>query len=543
MTGLDPEEVMGYQRPRIFHAADAPSEEERRKLGPNFPELGAMGREVRDLAMVAGLELDDWQCWVMEQACEVRKQTYYNRYTKRREPKWAAFEVALVVQRQSGKGSCLEARELAGLFLFGERLLIHSAHLFPTSLEAFNRIMTLIESTPELDAEVSKVSRTHGSEGILLKSKQRLLFQARTGTSGRGFTGDCLIWDEAMILSDTMVGAQMPMLSARPNSQIWYTGSAGTKQSTQFGRVRNRALKALEHPESEPRLFFAEWSINPHTDFCADDCTEHDRSKRVDPAAPKEVREAQRAALLDSYAKANPGLGIRISVEHVEAEHRSMDTEEFDRERLGVGDWPGDGEEWLVIPEEPWKRQADQNSFIDGGFVLGISVSPDQKFSCIVAAGQNPDGDAHVEITGSGNIYDHKPGTGWILGAVKGIIENEWPLGVVINKATFAGSLEDDLVELGLNVLTPSTREIAQGCGDFVSAVCPRPGEQASMVHLGQPALTRAVAGADKRDLAEMWGWDKRSSSVDISPLCAATEALWGFRKLSGGAEPWIMYA
>ena len=35
---------------------------------------------------------------------------------------WAALDVGLLVPRQSGKTSLLVARELAGLFLFGERL-------------------------------------------------------------------------------------------------------------------------------------------------------------------------------------------------------------------------------------------------------------------------------------------------------------------------------------------------------------------------------------------------------------------------------------
>ncbi|MGY4986484.1 hypothetical protein [Streptomyces nigrescens] len=85
----------------------------------------------------------------MEQACSVRlDDEYWNPYTGRMEPRWAAFEVGLVVSRQNGKGSLLEARELAGLFLFGERLIIHSAHQFDTSKEAFERILMLVENTP-----------------------------------------------------------------------------------------------------------------------------------------------------------------------------------------------------------------------------------------------------------------------------------------------------------------------------------------------------------------------------------------------------------
>jgi hypothetical protein len=87
---------------------------------------------------------------------------------ERPDGKWAAFEVGLNVPRQNGKGSILEARELAGLFLLGERLIIHSAHEFATSLEAFQRLLALIEGTPDLSRRVKRVSRAHGEEGIEL---------------------------------------------------------------------------------------------------------------------------------------------------------------------------------------------------------------------------------------------------------------------------------------------------------------------------------------------------------------------------------------
>jgi hypothetical protein len=130
--------------------------------------------------------------------------------------------------RQNGKGGLLEARELAGLFLLGERLIIHTAHLFDTSLEAFNRLEALIDDTPELSRLVARngVQRAHGKEGIKLKNGQRIRFRTRTKGGGRGFTADCLILDEAMEIPRTAISATLPTLSSRPNPQVWYTGSA-----------------------------------------------------------------------------------------------------------------------------------------------------------------------------------------------------------------------------------------------------------------------------------------------------------------------------
>ena len=47
--------------------------------------------------------------------------------------------------------------------------------------------------------------------------------------------------------------------------------------------------------------------------------------------------------------------------------------------------------------------------------------------------------------------------------------------------------------------------------------------------HLGQPSLTSALAGAKKRDLTGGGSaWARQSVAVDITPLVAATNALWG---------------
>jgi hypothetical protein len=51
---------------------------------------------------------------------------------------------------------------------------------------------------------------------------------------------------------------------------------------------------------------------------------------------------------------------------------------------------------------------------------------------------------------------------------------------------------------------------------------------QRTLRHLGQPELSDAIAGGVKRPLGDLWAWSRKSSAVDISPLVAATLALWG---------------
>lgn len=490
-----------------------------------------MGREIIDLAGLAGLELDPWQAWIMEQAHNVRAdRPFFNPYTKRIEYKWCAKEVGVMVSRQNGKGSILEARELAGLFLFGERFIIHSAHLFDTSLEAFERIYTLIDQTPELKRQVKTVSRSHGKEGFVLHNGQRLHFRARTKGGGRGFTADTLVLDESMYLESQTVQALVPTLSARPNAQIWYTGSAGDKESEQFGRVRSRALG----DEDDPELFYCEWSIDSCNDFCPQPmydgqfvCEQHD-----DPKSH------------ESWAMANPGLGIRISTDHIAMEMRSMSHEGFLQERLGVGNWPVDGNGWTIISKQSWNAREDEGSEITGRIAVSVDVSPDE-ISCISVAGYNDRGQIQVEVAQTDGEYHHRPGTGWVLPVLKRMWKQHKPYAVVIDKASQAGMFVTELEDAGIKVLSPNTRQFAQSCGEFKSAVAPKRGEKAYLVHLGQPPLDAAVAGASVRQLSDMWAWSKRDSTVDVSPLVSCTLAMWGFKEKAGKSSsvPMIVFA
>src|SRR3954469_18238821 len=211
---LSVSEPSGVQRPRVS----------------NVPVYAtSAGQEAADLAAAAGLVLDDWQRPVLDVALG-----------ERADGKWSAFEVGLIVGRQNGKGSILEARELAGLFLFGEQLILHSAHEFKTAQEAFRRVLGLVQNTPDLEKLVSRVRTSHGEEGIELRNGARLRFVARSTGSGRGFSGDVVILDEAYKLPAQAMGALLPTMAARPNPQVWYTSSAGTDDSEVLARVKER---------------------------------------------------------------------------------------------------------------------------------------------------------------------------------------------------------------------------------------------------------------------------------------------------------------
>lgn len=485
MTSLlaEPPVLLGAQRPSLL----------------SVPEFSSStGAEAVEVAALAGLTLDPWQEFVLHNALGERDNGH-----------WAAFEVGVEVARQNGKGGILEARELAGLFVLGERLIIHSAHEFPTSLEAFRRLLDLIEGTPDFDSRVKRVSRAHGEEGIELKTGQRIRFRTRTKGGGRGFSADCLILDEAMVIPEAMHGALLPTLSARPNPQVWYTGSAVDQESMDnglvFARVRERAVKG-----GDPSLAYFGWSADAHD--------------------PERVGDA--ATLAETWARANPGLGIRISLEHVEREQRSMDPRTFAVERLGVGDWPQpnaagrDG-----IPIDAWNALKEPSSTIVGPVTFAFDVRPNRGSSAICAAGLRADGLRHVEV------IDHRAGTGWVVDRLVSLVAAHPSGDVLFDAAGPASSLGVQAENAGVAVKSVKSAEHAQACGDLFDAV-----QQKSVRHLGTPELSAAVMGAVKRPLGDAWAWSRKGSAVDISPLVAATLAAWGasnFHEADGPLVEW----
>lgn len=464
-----PPVVLGAQRPRVLHV-------------PEF--VSSTGEEAVELAAMAGLDLDEWQQFVLA-----------NALGERPDGSWAAFEVGVEVSRQNGKGGILEARGLAGLFLLGESLIIHSAHEFATAEEALERMAQILESNDDLTRRVKTIKRSHGQEGIYLKTGQRLRYKTRTKGGGRGFSADCVILDEAMVIPEAMHGALMPTLSARPNPQLWYTGSAVDQDKMEhgvvFARLRERALKG-----EDPSLAYFGWSLP------FDKPADIPLSVAADPEA---------------WAQANPALGIRITEEHVAKEHRSMDPRTFAVERLGVGDWPRvEGEDGAVISVKAWLSLVDPHSEPVDPLVVVFDVAPDRSSAAVCVAGNRDDGLSHVEV------MEHKRGTGWVVDYLAGRVARHQPMAVLYDEKSPAASLVNELENRDVRVESVNATEHAKACGMFYDAV-----DQRTIRHLGTQELVTALRGAVRRPLGDAWAWSRKSSSVDISPLVACTLALW----------------
>ncbi|WP_309049245.1 terminase [Streptomyces sp.] len=489
------------------------------------PSASSAGQEAVDLAAKAGLKLDPWQQHVLRVGMGEKP-----------DGSWASFEVAVNVPRQNGKGGIIEARELWGLFIGGEQLILHSAHEFKTAKAAFKRIERLIRGCPDLHKRVKAYRYTVGEESIELHSGQVLRFIARSKGSGRGFTGDCNILDEDMILGDDAMDALLPTMAAVANPQIWYLGSAGIGTlSVQLARLRRRALAAIEAGVPDPSLAYMEWSADLHVKECPRDCTAHD-----DPASDEAV------------LKANPAVGYRLTLEKVAKERATLSPAGYARERLGQGEYPAEeGDAWAVIGKDAWEALAGVDSAPADPVAFAIDVTPERSHASICVAGQSGNA-VHVEVV------DNRPGTDWVVDRVRALAEKWRPRCFVVDTGSPAGSLirdikkrlqvdpEDDAdgdeePQLLAPVVEMKTRDVVQAVGQFYDAVA-----ASRIVHLDQAPLSTALAGARKRDLGDAWAWARRGVGVDITPLVAATNARWGLsadvEEPEEEVEPWAEF-
>src|SRR5690349_24115332 len=155
--------------------------------------------DVADLAASLGMPLDEWQ----EQALEAAMG-------ERSDGRWASKFVGLSVPRQNGKSQIIVARALAGVLLFGEKMIIISAHETDTAREVWKRLIDVVEDKPTLEARVSGRMDAINREFLSFgkgKDRQTIKLKARRQSGARGFSCDCLLLDEAQILGKRQWGS------------------------------------------------------------------------------------------------------------------------------------------------------------------------------------------------------------------------------------------------------------------------------------------------------------------------------------------------
>jgi phage terminase large subunit-like protein len=236
--------VVGVQRPAAEHVPPAPEND---------------ADDAAYFAAAYGLIPDDWQRHVLEA------------WLGHDDGQLTSARCGLAVPRQNGKNALIEIIELFKMVAQSRRVL-HTAHEVKTARKAFARLKYFFGDKaddpaaqfPELNNLVKEVRNTNGQEAIVLRNGGSVEFIARSKSSGRGFSVDDLIMDEAQELSEDALAALRPTISASPNPQIIFTGTppGPTAVGEVFTRQRMNGLSG-----KDDRLCWMEWRAHNADDM------------------------------------------------------------------------------------------------------------------------------------------------------------------------------------------------------------------------------------------------------------------------------------
>ena len=448
-----------------------------------------------DLACKVGADLglppDDEQRWILDTI-----------FAEKAPERPASFEVAVISPRQNIKTSTLGIAALADLFVFGVEKHLWTAHHGDTLAGTFGDFKRWIVSNPEYDEQV-QFYEGHQDMSIVHRETGNVIdFQSRTGKAGRGLTGvKRITLDEALYLEPKHVGAVYPTMLTRPEAQVRIGSSAGLLMSEQLRRIRDRGRGG-----KDKRLAYVEYGAKFKPCLRAD-CM---HAVGTDGCALDD-----RDLWWQASCALWPG---RITEESLEDQRVSMPPAEFMREFLS---WWEDPESLGgALSAARWAEQAMPEVERGSEVIFGADVAEDRT-GWVAVAWEREDGSAYVMLANDG-----APMPAYRLAEECQRLTKEWQGPVVPPKA-----FEDDLDDLGVEVLPMTSADFTAACGAFADALA-----EGAIRHGNQAALNDAIKAAQWRSAGTS---GERAFLLkgmpEVGPLAAAVRALHGLRKYQSG--------
>lgn len=478
-------------------------------LGSREPRLSLVpaGDDTRGDAAVkfaraCGMTLFPWQEDLLRDLCKVDPDT----------GRWAAREAVISIARQNGKGEVLVARELAGIFLFGEMTILHTAHLMDTAVDAQKRLFHFIEKNrrlmhwwdrakdlPAWAPSVPSMSKTNGKENITFPNGAQVVFRTRTVKTGRGLSIDYLIIDECFNLPNEINSAISKTVRARKHAQTVFISSPVNRFEHMHGAVFS--AKRWAAIDGAKRTLFKEWSPDPD-----DDPFDLSTWAKCNPSL---VDDGDGAQLMDIEGEAEA------------AKNSEVLRESFMIETLGAGNWyPRDGDASArdyVLDPTGWAESTILEPNIIGDSCLGVDVAPEGAGAALVLAYRT---DRGVHLSLSPQIVDFDRAV--MVTATTKTVQAEDPVAVVIDEKGPGSTLLSPLRKSGVEPETPGWPQIVAATELLLQLSA-----EGALTHDGSPRWMEAIDAAEFRPGHDRGRALKHTKPV-VSVLVAAALATWG---------------
>jgi hypothetical protein len=402
--------------------------------------------------------------------------------------------VVLVVGRQNGKTTLIESKNTAKAYRRDQSRLVYGAQD-----RAAARIKILddyegrhLSRVPMLRGRYTPV-RSNGREGIDWENGSKLVIVANTDVAGHGQSDvDDVTIDEAFAHRDlTLPTALEPTMLVNTDPQLWVASAIGDGTDGLLMHYQEVGVQSLADPET--RVAYFEWSA-------AEDADVMDRAvwRATIPALEPHGFLTERAV-------------ARL------AHDRPM----FARTMLGIRPH---GPDVSVIDPAVWARQTANLDALAPPYVAAFATHHERTSASIAICGRHGPGALGV-------VVDTRPGVSWIIDAMRALkrghgakLREVWA-----DRRAGDGAAIDKVRGLGVYVDEIQPADFVTSARTFLDLLG-EPGETAGdLWHQGQPELDLAVAGARKRPLGEAFAWSRLHSEGDVTPLAAASLAVWAY--------------
>ena len=445
-----------------------------------------------------------WQRWWFIHALELRP-----------DGRWRFRILLTLAARQNGKTTKIEVKNLWKLFVLHVGLIIGTAQDLDTAEESWDKGVEIVESIPELEAELAHVDRTNGKKALRLVNGSRWKIVSTSRRGGRGKSGDDVNLDELREHLDWLAwGAVTKTTMARPNAQIFPFSNAGDDRSVVLNSLRAQAIATIDDPWSDPSLGIFEWS--------APDDVRCDCGRLEDAPHGLNCRLRDREA----WAQANPALGYTITEEAIES--ALTDPEPVFRTEVLCQRVPS-LEDPKVITPSLWSDLADPPEQRPAEVTFALVVNQHRTVAYIAYAGRDEgDPEGMVRLGLADRLTDVSKAPARLLE----LRERHNPVGVSVKARSESLLLElqreglavpDDPEEPRRGDLhVPSAAQDAAATGLLLDAA-----RSQRVRHAADLPVDTALGEAKLRPSAGGVTWDDKAG--DMAPLRAVCHALWLF--------------
>lgn len=412
---------------------------------------------------------------------------------------FAYRDITVTEPRQGGKSSRLLSLACWRATVYArDRRLQRVAYSAQSGFDARRKMiddwLPVVEQSPVFDL-IRSVRRASGHEAFIFHDGSMVEPVANTVGSGHGKVLDLSLLDEAFDDSDDRrEQAMVPAMATRDDAQLWVTSTAGTEDAYYLRRKVETGRAQVNEGATTGSAYF-EWSAE-------DDADLDDES---------------------TWPTFMPALGRTIKIEAVRHAHSTMTEPEFAR---------AFGNRWTrtdaaVIPLSAWLACRDATAAPSGGITLAVDAPPDRSSAVILAASN--DGGPVIEL------IEKRTGLSWIIDRLRGLCDHHDVRAIVVHAAGPAGTLAMELERnFGSTVVLATDADMTVAAGMFYDTVM-----EGRLAVRPNEALDDAVAGARQRKRGDSFTWARRSPATDLSPLVAASLAIWKAVSVDNGAM-WV---